>query len=127
MVTKTKEYQVLDIEDVEKAVSEAAGRKVTIGEMDVTLIDGVPMDSLFEHDTDEFYMACEIRVNGETVYKGDGNEDDEIIDDEVDLDDYAWPLDGLLPDGEAFVDEKYIFNFSPSLFKSYNREVATDD
>ena len=57
MVTKTKEYQVLDIEDVEKAVSEAAGRKVTIGEMDVTLIDGAPMDALFEHDTDEFYMT----------------------------------------------------------------------
>ena len=128
MVTKMKEYQVLDIEDVEKAVSEAAGRKVTIGEMDVTLIDGAPMDALFEHDTDEFYMACEIRVNGETLYKGGGNENDEIIDDEVDLDDYAWPLDGLLPDGEAFVDEKYIFNFSTSLFfKSYKRVLATDD
>lgn len=48
MVTVSKEYHAMDIADVEEAVSRMAGRKVTVGEMDVTLNDNVLIDWMFE-------------------------------------------------------------------------------
>lgn len=48
MVTVSKEYHAMDIADVEEAVSRMVGRKVTVGEMDVTLNDNVLIDWMFE-------------------------------------------------------------------------------
>ncbi|MCQ2401797.1 MAG: hypothetical protein MJ059_07745 [Lachnospiraceae bacterium] len=114
MVTVSKEYRAMDIADVEEAVSRMVGRKVTVGEMDVTLNDNVLIDWMFEKKP-EYSMDCLIEVEGDCVLSEDDDGND------------IGPLDEMLPQGEAFVDEKYIFNFDTKLFRSYKREISNDD
>ncbi len=45
MKTITKELNLLDREDLEKAASEYLGRKVSVSEMDCTLVRCIPCDS----------------------------------------------------------------------------------
>lgn len=112
MITKTKTYNVLEVDDVERIISEFVGRDVKIGEMEVELNDCIPYDSTMEdsYDLSDFCMIISVIVD-----------DEELLDDEYDS-----PLQKYLPKG-VFVPEKYIFNFDTKLFKSYSRCVDTSD
>lgn len=106
MIKKAKEYNVLEVEDVEALVSEMVGRHVSINEMDVRVFDAVPRWSA----ADNAGLYCEVYVDGE-----------EVCDD-----DYNCPLDEVIPD-EAFLDEEFLFDFDPHMFASYSRETDTSD
>ena len=112
MITKTYTYNVLDVEDVERIVSEFAGREIKIGEMEVELTDCLPMDELYEeYDVSDFGMNICVTVDG-----------DEITDETG----IFYLLEDDLPDG-VLIPEKYIFNFDTKLFKSYVRRVDSSD
>ena len=60
MVIKTKEFKVLDVEDIEQAVSDVLWREIKVGEMEVTLSD-YPADHdanffIYIEAEDEYYM-----------------------------------------------------------------------
>ncbi len=91
MKEKHKVFTVLEVEDVERLVSEMAGRDIKVGDMEVTLIDGVPLGPVMDGDIGSLYMTCEVRVDGEEIYD----------------DDYNSPLDEYMPD-YAYTPEEYM-------------------
>ena len=99
MVIKTKEFKVLDVEDIEQAVSDVLWREIKVGEMEVTLSD-YPAD----HDANFFIYIEE--------------EDEYLFSNEL------WPELGTYPFG---LEEEYIFNFDTGVFKTYKREEDFDD
>lgn len=110
MVKKVKEYNVLDVEDVEKAVSKMLGRPVKVGEMDVTLSDLLPLASTLDNRIEDCGLGVCVEV------------DDDVVCD----DDWNGPLDELIPD-EVGLDVSYIFNFSTDLFHSFTRDIDESD
>jgi hypothetical protein len=110
MKEKHKVFTVLEVEDVERLVSEMAGRDIKVGDMEVTLIDGVPLGPVMDGDIGSLYMTCEVRVDGEEIYD----------------DDYNSPLDEYMPD-YAYTPEEYIFDFDTSMFKSFERYTDSSD
>lgn len=110
MKKETIELNVLEVEDVERLVSEAAGREVKVGDIEMTLIDVVPEDVKFDGHGGGTYIACGIRVD-----------DEEILDE-----DSRSPLDDYLPNIAYLYDEQ-IFDFDVSLFKSYDRYTDPSD
>ena len=112
MITKT--YNVLDVEDVERIVSEHAGRNVKIGEMTIELLDCLPEDSMWENKPplSDFSMYINVEVDGEDIVTDEEN--------------YESPLQPYLPEG-VFIPEKYFFNFDTKLFKSYKRYIDNSD
>ena len=99
--TVTKEYYALDIEDIEKTVSEHFGEEIKVSDMDVFVTDSIPMEVQLGSEEDLTSLSFEISV-GDTgsVYSWDLWEDK------------GW---------DAFISEKYVFNFDTTLFNSYNR------
>ena len=87
-----------------------AGKEVKVGDMEVTLIDGVPLGSIETGDISQVYTCCEICVDGE-----------EVVDD-----DYNSPLDEYMPD-HALIPVEYIFAFDTKLFKSFERSMDASD
>ena len=114
MITKTYNYNVLDVEDVERIISEYAGREVKVGEMNVELTDCLPEDQMWEDkpDLSQFCMVINVEVDNEDI----------VINEE----EYECPLQKYLPEG-VFVPEKYFFNFDTKLFKSYTRYIDNSD
>lgn len=110
MIKKTKTYEVLEEQDVEKLVSEQLGKPVKLSEMDITLIDYVPLCDVYDGIIENFSMGCDVKVDGEDVLN----------------DEYLSPLDTLMPD-QAYVDVEYIFAFSTDKFKSFSRETDSSD
>ncbi len=112
MIKKTISVYVIEKDELEKAVSKHFGREIKVSDMDVTLYDCLPLDS---SKPEGFYF--DICVNGIDL-------DDNYIDN-IDLaEENDWPEDF----GEiAFVDEKFIFDFDVSEFKSYERLVDSSD
>lgn len=109
MKKKTITFNVLEEQDVENILSEKLGRPVKLSEMDVTLVDAVPL-AASEGDLEDITMFCEVTVDGKEVL----NED------------YMSPLDEYMP-AQPYTDEKYIFAFSTKKFKSYSRYTDTSD
>lgn len=97
--TKTLEFKVLDVEDIEQAVSKWFGREIKIGEMETILTD-YPED--FETN---FCIYVE--------------EEDDTVDSFT-----LWPEFGTY---SFRLEEEYIFNFDTGLFKSFEREDNYDD
>ena len=110
MKEKQISFNVLEVEDVERLVSEVAGREIKVGEMDVTVIDGGPVEGLENLDISSTYMGCVISVDGKEIH-------DEKC---------SSPLDKYMPD-MAYIPEEYIFDFSTDLFKSYERYSDNSD
>ena len=112
MITRT--YNVLDVEDVEKIISEYAGREVKISEMNVELDDCLPADAMWDDELDisSFGMLINVEVDGNDI----------VIDEE----EYECPLQKYLPEG-VFVPESLFFNFDTNLFKSYRRGIDNSD
>jgi hypothetical protein len=69
MITKTYNYNVLDVEDVERIISEYAGREVKVGEMNVELTDCLPEDQMWEDkpDLSQFCMVNNVEVDDEDI------------------------------------------------------------
>lgn len=111
MVNKTIEIQAMDIEDVTGAVSKILGRDVEIGDIEISVVDSLPMEALYDGNISRCGVYFEVIV------------DDEDVCDE----DYNGPLDDFEKGYIACLDEKYIFNFDVALFKSYERRVDTSD
>lgn len=114
MIKKTKEYNVLEVADLEKAVSEHFGRKVSVSEMDVEMIDSIPADAMFDDEflIDDVGIWFYITVDGDTVGSY-------ILQDKKTLD------DDIMPD--PFLTEEYIFAFDTAMFKSYTRSIDNSD
>lgn len=110
MVKKTKTYNVLEEKDVEQVISKALGRDVKIGEMEISLIDRCPLDDMHDGKIENFYMLCDVFVDGE----------------EVNDEDYDGSLWEFMPK-EAYVDVKYIFAFDVKKFKSFERYTDSSD
>lgn len=110
MIKKAKTYDVLEEQDVERLVSEQLGRPVKLSEMDITLVDYVPLCDVYDGVIENFAMGCDVEVNGEDVLN----------------DEYLSPLDALMP-AQAYVDVEYIFAFGTDKFKSFSRETDSSD
>lgn len=110
MIKKAKTYDVLEEQDVERLVSEQLGRPVKLSEMDITLVDYVPLCDVYDGVIENFAMGCDVEVDGEDVLN----------------DEYLSPLDALMP-AQAYVDVEYIFAFGTDKFKSFSRETDSSD
>ena len=117
MTTKviTKELNLLDIEDIESAVSKHAGREVKIGEMDCSLAYCIPMDS---NEPSGAYFEL-------------SGFDDEVDSYELFYDDEleCHVVNGkpLSLDAEPWLPVEDIFNFDVSAFKSFETWTDTSD
>lgn len=105
------EIPALDIEDVTGSVSKILERDVEIGEIEMSVVDSLPMDALYDGIVSKCGLYFEVIV------------DDEDVCDE----NYNGPLYDFEKEYIACLDEKYLFNFDISLFKSYERRVDTSD
>ena len=108
MKEKQMVFKVLEVEDVERLVSEIVGREVKVGDMDIKLVDRVPMFSFQERIGSQ--MCCDVVVDGEYIL----DEGDEA------------PFNEYLPD-IAYVPKEYIFDFDTSVFKSFERNTENFD
>lgn len=114
MKTITKELNLLDVEDVEKAISEYLGRKVDISEVDCYLAFCVPADTC---EPDGMYLNFEIDEESFDSF-------DLFWDDDKD----GYYLDGkVLSLSEPYAKVEEIFNFDVSAFKSFETGVDSSD
>ena len=111
MINKTETYCLLDVEDIEKAVSIEFGQKVSISEMDVRMFDSITIGG--EKST---FFNIEIKRLEDLSKNCDGSTTSDIFDKA------NWP-DFTLNKTSVFIPEKYIFNFSTDLFHSYIRSA----
>ena len=114
-ISVTKEYTLLDVEDIEKAVSEKSGRKIPISEMECTVIDDFPAYSSLP-----IGMSITIEIHGDN-----GCEESYDSFDLFNYNDGEYSINGELCSKtfmkEGFLDLPLIFNFDVSLFKSFER------
>ena len=114
MKTIVKELVLLDVKDVEEALSAELDRKVSISEVDCTLE--------YYHDIDDGYptgMLLAFEVDDEEYEAGDlfGCSDDDAI---------TWK-GKRLSINEDYLPVNEIFNFDTSVFKSFEIEYCSDD
>lgn len=114
MKTITKEINLLDIEDIEQALSEHLGRKVAISEVDCTLVYCIPMDT---EEPSGAYL--EFRVGSDECSSFDVLYSD-------DEDAHYWQGKPLALD-EPWLPVEEIFNFDVSAFKSFDSGVDSSD
>ena len=118
----TKEYTLIDVEDLEKAVSEKAGRPVKISEMDLSLDDCFPYDTMTPAGM--VFLITIDDANGNKEYYGvkdlffDRKKDIYVINGELCSESFLQ---------ETFLDTDLLFNFDISLFRSFERSVDTYD
>jgi len=116
MVTITQELNLLEIEDLESALSKHYGKEIKLSDVNCTLVHCIPMDT--GHPSGQY---LEITVEGE---------EDET--DSLDLF-FDYDLHGHFLDGkELSLDEEWaieveIFAFSVSEFHSYDSYVDSSD
>ena len=114
MTTITKEINLLDVSDIEQAVSKHLGRTVVISEIECSLAYCIPMDS---GEASGMYFELNIE------------------DDSCDSFDLFWndDLTGHYLDGkrlcldEAWLPVEEIFNFDISVFKSFDSWTDSSD
>lgn len=115
MTTVTKELVLLDVDDIEEAVSAYFGEKVSISEMECILTYFVPMDEGIPKG-----MVLDILVN-----KKSGDAFD-LFTDNDDSCVYIYK-DKEISLNEAFLEPKDIFNFDTKLFKSFKIDTDSSD
>ena len=122
-ISVTKEYTLLDVEDIEKAVSEKCGRRIPISEIGCRIEDYFPFRSSFPTG-----MGITVVIHGE-----DGRVESY---DDIDLFNYDWDDDEYKINGElcsktfmneAFIDPSLVFNFDVNMFKSFSRFLDDSD
>lgn len=113
MKTIIKELNLLDIEDIEKAVSSQMDRQVTISEIECSLVYCIPCDS-----GEASGMYLEFTVDDEQLYSFDLFYDE---DDGHCLDGKKLSLD------EPWLPVSEVFNFDTSAFKSFDSWTDSSD
>ena len=115
MTTVTKKLVLLDVDDIEEAVSAYFGEEVNIGEMECILTYFVPMDEGIPNG-----MVFDILVNKQPVDAFDlfMDDDDSCV--------YIYK-DKEISLNEAFLEPKDIFNFDTKLFKSFKIDTDSSD
>ena len=112
MIIKTRDFQVLEGEDIEQAVSAYYGKDYSLADMKVVLTD----DVYFE------YTSFSIFIEGEDT----ANEGGMYIFEEGALDEGGlasfelWPELGKYP---LCLPKEYIFAFDTDLFGSYSEKI----
>ena len=113
MKTIIKELNLLDIEDIENAVSSRIERQVTIAEIECSLVYCIPCDSGKASG-----MYLELTVDDEQLYSFDLFYDD----------DNGHYLDGKkLSLDEPWLPASEVFNFDTSVFKSFDSWADSSD
>lgn len=111
MISKTKNYPVLEVSDLEEAVSKYYGRKIKISDMKVILFDHMPLD---KGTSNGVYFVIEPVES----------KDEEVLFSPELVQANNWPEEfGDTP----YLEEEYIFDFDVSKFGSYERETDTSD
>ena len=115
MKTITKELNLLDIEDIEKAVSKSMNREVKIGEIDCTLTYCIPSDTNMPD-----IMLLDFEIESELLLPQD------LFEENSEFDCYPnYYLDGKkLSLSEPWLPVEEIFSFDVSAFKSF--EISHD-
>ena len=114
MKTIIKELNLLDIEDIEKAISSHLGKKISISEVDCSLVHCVPCDTGMASG-----MYLEFTVGDEYFSSFDLFWDDDKKGhylNEVHL--------GL---EESWLEPEEVFNFDTSVFHSFDRYTDGSD
>ena len=114
MTKITREYALLDREDVEQAVSKAFGKPVKLEDMEVVLYDCF---SLVWEEVN--CLSFKIKAGDMVIPKN------EFVDDNEDYEE--GPLDPFIDGLSAGTEESLIFNFSTDLFKTYMRRIDCSD
>ena len=133
--TVTRTYNVLEPEDLERAVSEYFGKEIKLSEMEVEIYDRRPVDEDFRLDSETHYknrnrrvVGIDIRVEGAEAVEEFEISEGVFEEDTVNfVDEEGLGLTEFFDEKEQFIKEEYIFAFDTGLFKSYNRYVSTDD
>ena len=116
MTTITKEFNLLDVEDIEKALSKWFEREIKISEVDCTLIYCIPCDG---SEQDGSYMEFNIGEEGVNSLFLFGDETDYTKGEMVDGKELSYYRHCLSP--------KDIFNFPISRFKSFVCDLDNSD
>ena len=114
MKTITKELNLLDIEDVERAIYAFLGREVKIQEVECTLTHCIPADTLEPSGAFLNFVVGDECCDSFELFMG-GESDGEYLDGKL--------LSLALP--WASTDE--IFNFEVAAFKSFEEEIDSSD
>lgn len=112
----TKELNLLDIEDIEQALSEYLGIDVSIDQVKCSLAHCIPADT---HEPSGAYL--EFQVDEHWCDSGEVFEDEE-----EDEGGHYWNGERLALD-EPWASEKEIFNFDVSAFKAFDSWTDTSD
>ena len=112
MKTITKEINLLDIEDIEEALSEYLGRKVSIYEVDCELVYWIPLDTF---EPGGAYLEFRIRDERCDSFDVFGDEEDHV-----------WKGKKLAL-VEPWLPVEEIFNFDVSAFKSFDSRTDNSD
>lgn len=115
MKTITKELNLLDIEDIEKAVSSQLGRPVKISEIECTFVYCMPCNT---NEPSGMYFNIEVDNRYLDSY-------DLFFDDNIEL----IPIDGKAPslDEEKCLYPSDVFSFDTSAFKSFSFDIDSSD
>ena len=114
MKTITKEINLLDIEDIEQALSEHLGRKVAISEVGCTLVYCIPMDTEEPNGAYlEFQVGSDECSSFDVLYSEDEGA-------------HCWQGKKLALD-EPWLPVEEIFNFDVSAFKSFDSWTDSSD
>ena len=114
MKTITKELNLLDIDDIEQALSEHLGRKVAVSEVDCTLVYCIPMDT---EEPNGAYLEFQIGDEGCSSF-------DVLYSDEEEA--HFWQGKKLALD-EPWLPVEEIFNFDVSAFNSFASYTDSSD
>ena len=106
MITKAKEYKLLEVHDIEEAVSQYFGKPVKVSQMEVMMYDWISEKivyfEIFVPEVDEYSSCCSFQIQDDM---------------------HLWNGVRL---NELYLKEQYIFAFDTSLFKSYSRQDCLD-
>lgn len=114
-LTIVKEYNLLDIEDIEQALSKEIGTDVTISMVDCSLAHCIPADT-----NEPCGAYLEFRVGDYSYYSFD------LFVDEETGESHYWKGEQLALD-EPWLPEEELFNFNVSAFQSFESWMDSSD
>ena len=118
MKTVIRTYNVLEAEDLERAVSECFGKEIKVSDMDVEVYDCIhpwaDYEKYYDPTTETLGMCI-------TVEGAENAEGDDFVSE------YQIGLADFFREKDLFIADKYIFGFDTNLFGSYSIYVSIND